>query len=362
MLDQLIRTTKPLVDAIGNLEARESNLADCLLEMIRCARLMSRMKVQEGDDPGFLEHAKAVLNKRFRRMNTPIHSLVLFLHPLCRKLAISDEAGARDFEFMISTALKLAEKWKWSQQKAMKLVENMKAYNLCKAPFVGGNQDGLTYWESLAVSSDQAPLKQLAITLFLIVPDSSDVERLFSDLGGIQTPRRNNLNIDTFENLGKMRCNLRRHHHAELQAQGKPIRRKHGHMHTKSRPGINTHIVEEDAESQESTSNSIHWQGPLTSNSEGQECELENEDLDMETSFDVLEKEIHAEDNLFKDVERDLDLAEADILDGRLYDFKELENVDKGVEPKGFEDEIDVLEGSTESTWSVQGIMHASGL
>ncbi|THU75791.1 hypothetical protein K435DRAFT_880169 [Dendrothele bispora CBS 962.96] len=153
--------------------------------------------------------------------------------------------------------------------------------------------------------------------------------------------------------------NLRCHHHAELQAQGKPVRRKHSHMHTKSRPGINTDIIEEDAES---AINSIHWQGPLRSNSEGQECELENEDLDVEMSFDVLEKEIHAEDDLFKDVEGDLDLAEANILDGRLYDFKELENVDKGVEPKGFEDEIDVLEGSTESTWSVQGIMHASGL
>ncbi|THU81263.1 hypothetical protein K435DRAFT_873540 [Dendrothele bispora CBS 962.96] len=92
---------------------------------------------------------------------------------------------------------------------------------------------------------------------------------------------------------------------------------------------------------------------------EGQEHEHENEDLNVETSFDVLEKEIHAEDDLFKDVEMDLDLAEADILDRRLYDFKELESVDKGVEPKGFEDEI---EGSTESTWSVQGIMHTSDL
>jgi hypothetical protein len=31
-VEQIIRICKPIVDAIGNLEAREVNLADCMLE------------------------------------------------------------------------------------------------------------------------------------------------------------------------------------------------------------------------------------------------------------------------------------------------------------------------------------------
>jgi len=53
----------------------------------------------------------------------------------------------------------------------------------------------------------------------------------------------------------------------------------------------------------------------------------------MELSFNKLEKEIHAEDYLFKDIEVNLDLAEANILN----DFEKLKNIEKGVESKGFE-------------------------
>ncbi|KAF5344486.1 hypothetical protein D9758_014132 [Tetrapyrgos nigripes] len=350
-LDQLIRVTKPLVDAIGNLESREANLADCMLEMIRCARFISEMKLEQGDDADFLDNAKTVLNKRFRHMNTPIHSLALFLHPLCQKLAISDEAGGCDLQFMISAALKLASKWKWSARDAKALVENIKDYNLCKAPFIGGTKDGKAYWESLSVASDQVPLKKLAITIFLIVPSSSDLERLFSDLGGIQTPKRNNLNINTFEDLGKMHCNLRRHHHSELRAQGKSIRRKHGHMHTKTSPGINTAIVEEG-----SVTESDNWQGPL----EVDEEQVEEEDV--EASFDSLEKEIEVEKDIELELELEEELATLDIVEGKLYDFSELEKVDKGVEPKGFNDEINVLNDSADSTWDLKSLLRELGM
>ena len=40
LLQQLIKTCKPLVDAIGNLESRDVNLADCMLELIHCTHKM----------------------------------------------------------------------------------------------------------------------------------------------------------------------------------------------------------------------------------------------------------------------------------------------------------------------------------
>ncbi len=84
LLNQLIKINKPLVDAIGNLESREANLADCMLEFIRCARAMTRLELEDGEDSGFFYHAKAVFNRCFHEMNTETHSLALFLHPLCQ--------------------------------------------------------------------------------------------------------------------------------------------------------------------------------------------------------------------------------------------------------------------------------------
>ncbi|KAG2064222.1 hypothetical protein BDR04DRAFT_1181032, partial [Suillus decipiens] len=57
--------------------------------------------------------------------------------------------------------------------------------------------------KNLPISAKTYPLKTLAITLFSIVPHAADVERLFSDLGGIQNVKRCNLTVRTFETLGK---------------------------------------------------------------------------------------------------------------------------------------------------------------
>ncbi|KAF5328454.1 hypothetical protein D9758_018917 [Tetrapyrgos nigripes] len=128
---------------------------------------------------------------------------------MCRKLAVSDATGNQNLQFMLTAASNLAKKWKWKKQKAMKLGENLRDYYVCKDP--------LKYWEELPVTSDKCPLHDMAITIFQIVPSSANVERLLSDLGGVQTPKRNNLNVETFEKLGKMCSSLQCEH---LQDEG----------------------------------------------------------------------------------------------------------------------------------------------
>ncbi|KAG1874433.1 hypothetical protein F4604DRAFT_1903922 [Suillus subluteus] len=95
------------------------------------------------------------------------------------------------------------------------------------------------------VSANRHPLKALAITLLSIVPLAADVERLFSDLGSTQSPKRCNLTVDTliFEALAKIRANLRYHSHQKALANGRPIRRRHAHMYTSARPGINVDVA-----------------------------------------------------------------------------------------------------------------------
>jgi hypothetical protein len=83
LTDQLIHICKPLVDVIGDVEAHDAMLADCMLQLIWAHREVIHMKPVEGDDLEFLHHARRVINTQFHAMNTDLHWLALFLHPLC---------------------------------------------------------------------------------------------------------------------------------------------------------------------------------------------------------------------------------------------------------------------------------------
>ncbi|KAJ7803849.1 hypothetical protein B0H14DRAFT_2263808, partial [Mycena olivaceomarginata] len=70
--------------------------------------------------------------------------------------------------------------------------------------FAGGTADAREWWETLPISGDKRPLKTLAIVLLSIVSHAAEVERLFSDLSGIQGVKRCNFTVPTFETLGEL--------------------------------------------------------------------------------------------------------------------------------------------------------------
>ncbi|KAI0082441.1 hypothetical protein K474DRAFT_1694307 [Panus rudis PR-1116 ss-1] len=199
---QIVKTCKPLVDAIGNLESREATLAECMLELIRCAREMYRIELDEEDEVGFWMHAKRVFNTEFHKINTDVHHLTLFLHPMCRKLATANAAKARTFETLVKTALGIAKQWRWDEKKAKLLIEDLRQYEQGQGKFAGGEADAKAWWMRIP---DIHPLRQMAIVLHSIVPHTAEVERLFSNLGGIQGCRRINLTVENFKKLGILR-------------------------------------------------------------------------------------------------------------------------------------------------------------
>jgi hypothetical protein len=73
-------------------------------------------------------------------------------------------------------------------------------------------------------------LEAFAIIIPSIVPHAAEVERLFSDLGGMQSVKCCNLSVNTFQTLGKIHANLCYHIHSKNVADGKPTRRHHAHM------------------------------------------------------------------------------------------------------------------------------------
>lgn len=381
LLEQLLLTIKPLVDAIGNLESREANLADCTLEFISCARDMAQLYRKapqnsglatidstwipdDGNPPYCYEfdiHARATFNQRFHSMITPIHSLALFLHPLCRNLAVSNAANGRSFNFICKTALSIAKQWKWSKPKTEQLLANLKEYIQLKGPFTGGEPDSLSWWENLTVRSNEYPLKAFAIAILKIVPHAAEVERFFSHLGGVQSPKRCNLTVPHFEAIGQCRANYTYHLWKRDKILGYSMHRAHAHMHTRPEPGI-------DAELAEKLERSFSFQPPLASipdsvdsaNIEGPESISMAE---LEAAFD------DAEQGLAEDLAANSDLTgqplpTPEVLNGAIYNFTELENVSRGTVGRATDNIMEVIrgEGNSSESWDEAALLAQAGI
>ncbi|KAL1685827.1 ribonuclease H-like domain-containing protein [Schizophyllum commune] len=342
LLEQLIRITKPIVDMIGNLESRSCTLADCVLEAIRCGRALSEMVAGPDDNISFLMHAKDVYNRRIATMITPVHALALYLHPLCQSLAVSRATSSGyNYDSFLETALSIVHKWKYKKSKkvARQLADDMEDYRKGKGIWAGGCADALSWWRDLPVLAEQHPLKTLAIMLHSIVPHTAEVERLFSQLGGVQTPKRCNLSVETFAALGKCRSYYSRQQWEDDRAAGRPLHRKSAHMHTRPDKGIDVDL----AESLESSyvPNEVH---------DDEVVETEEYALgELEKAFARLAMET-ADDN------DDAALGK-EMTEGKMYDFKLLDLVDRGEVQNPFDEtaEIDVEE--MQGDWDVRDMM-----
>ncbi|KIK14928.1 hypothetical protein PISMIDRAFT_641921 [Pisolithus microcarpus 441] len=359
-MDQLIKTTKPLVDTIGNCESCEASLALCMLELIHCARKMSQLRIDSLDRMEFWMHAKAVFNHRFHAMNTIHHSLTLFLHPLCRKLAITQAASGRSFKFMVNTALVIIKQWQWPEADTKMLIYNMKEYYKCMGVFAGGQADALDWWECLPIATAQCPLKAMAITLHLIVPHTADVERYFSGLGGTQSARHCNLTVENFEALSKLHASYAHNLYKMDRAAGKSTHQKHAHMHTQPDKGINSDLAAELARN-------FTWVPPLAVDAESDESTFgylsgpeSITDEELMEAFDKLDQE-KAEGVQPGDIELD----GHEVLEGQIYDFEELDAIDKGKKPTGFVEDISVIDkaaGADAGAWDVEALLSSEGV
>ncbi|KAG2067983.1 hypothetical protein BDR04DRAFT_1158485 [Suillus decipiens] len=228
-------------------------------------------------------------------------------------------------------------------------------YYQCKGPFAGGQANGKDWWENLPISAKTYPLKTLVITLFLIVPHAADVEQLFSDLSGIQNVKHCNLTVRTFKTLGKLHNNYSYHVYQCALAAGQPVRQKHAHMHTQNNGGIDMDLAM-------NLDTNFAWTPPLVSQSqaddklEGPESLTEDE---VAVAFDEIEQCIAELPSVI-----DPQLEGYEILVGKVYDLAELEQVDKGIMPAAFEDDVQQVGFDLEDniSWDVQSLLTIKGV
>ncbi|KAJ7214045.1 ribonuclease H-like domain-containing protein [Mycena pura] len=337
-LDQVIRVARPFVDAIAESEGRGVNLADCMLNLLKAAYQLSKLEIKTDDSAAFKAHAYAVVDKRFRKMATPIHRLALFLHPLCRKFAAVDSVGftLRDLKI---TALTIAkDKWNWTADEARLLVSDMDDYHACKDPFAGGDKDSGSWWKALTVSSKAHPLKPFAVATLSIVPHSAEIERLFSSCNGIQSPKRNSLAVETFSKLAKVRSSLVEE--AKTRAPAKQNTKANGekkddgvessatrHTAEKSTPLGNTELLEKRS-------------GPMDGMSE--------------------DDPVGGVDSVFHDLDRQLeeeDTNQLSLMGGDIYDFALVKKALDNVVPQEKVQKVDVVRQTSQGDWNIEDIL-----
>ncbi|KAL4077443.1 hypothetical protein J3A83DRAFT_4356503 [Scleroderma citrinum] len=342
-IEQLIWTAKPLVDTIGDCELCDTSLSNCMLALIHCARTMFSLSLKDGDHAGFWAHACSVFNCHFHAMDTNIHSLTLFLHPLCQKLAISQVANGHSFQFMVEAALKITKQWRWSEALALSVVHNLKEYYKCSGVFVGGKADALG-------CAEKYPLKIMAITIHSIVPHAADVEHYFSDLG-----------VKTFQMLSKAHAHYSYHLWKMDCTGGKLTHWKHAHMHTQPTAGIDMELAAD-------LDRMFSWVPPLVADSSDPDDHLAGPELIMDEelvqTFEELEhKSAEALRTVNIDQPEDGSLPTR-ILDGDLYAWDELNQVDKGLVPRGFREGVTALETASleGASWDVSLLMLSEGL
>ena len=168
-----------------------------------------------------------------------------------------------------------------------------------------------------------------------------------------QTVNRCNLAIDTFETLGKCRANYAYHLYERDRKAGKPIHRRHAHMHTRAEKGIHVDLANE-------LEMTFAWVPPLAAHAEHPDDYLAGPESisvdEIDTAFDELEKEkVAAPHN---------DVDGGEVLEGEIYNFAELDRIDEGLAPRAFEEDVSTLRGGSGggSTWDVDALMSARGV
>ncbi|KAG2061175.1 hypothetical protein BDR06DRAFT_978764 [Suillus hirtellus] len=279
LLEQIVMMVKFIIDAVGNLKLCQASLGDCMLELLHCTKQMFQLACEQDYHVGFWLHAISVFNCHFHTMNTEVHSLALFLHPM---------SNGRSLAFI--------------------------AYNQSVAPFAGGQADGLSWWQNLPVNFKIHPLKAFTVTILSIVGHAGEVEHTFSDFGTTQSARRYNLSVETFEILGKIHMNLQHHSAIKATEAGTSAHHQHTHIHTHKEVGIAVETAQ-DLEA------SFLW-APLLS------AEPHDTDDLLAGSESIPPDNIAAEFVALKELkqtEEVHDIDEVEVLEGNVFDFDELD-------------------------------------
>ncbi|VDB88509.1 unnamed protein product [Peniophora sp. CBMAI 1063] len=227
---------------------------------------------------------------------------------------------------------------------AKQMVADLHDYRMARGPYTSGKADALAYWRELPIDANLHPIKTLAILLFSVVPHSAEVERLFSMLGGVQSAKRCNLSVETFEALGKCRAHYSRKQWDRDRTAGKSVHRKHAHAHTRETPGADAELIKKLDEWTVEVPFAISVDDGV-----GPEDEA--------AALSGLDKDFRELAERGKEELKDVEVGEMDILSGKMFQLALLDEVDRGEVVNHFNTAAQLASSDDEGDWDIDTIM-----
>ncbi|CAB4401332.1 unnamed protein product [Rhizophagus irregularis] len=203
-ISKLATLMQPYCGALDKLQADKARLSDVALSFGYFIKFW-----EQNSDQFLAEGMILRLEKRWKDWEQPLLLLSLLLHPKYRLIKFNPDLELINFATM-GTWLSYYYK-AWTFKKPTKLLAQFESYQVKKPPFDDEtfeqfDDDILAYWYYCSTTCNELGL--IATNIFSICVNSASVERLFSSIGFLHTPRRNKLKHEKVVAMAQLRADI----------------------------------------------------------------------------------------------------------------------------------------------------------
>jgi hypothetical protein len=197
---------RPVIDALGRLERASTTIGDIWRELTVVYQQIKSIDVQYARFEDFKRHCERTVVTRSKAFDEDIFFIGFFLHPLYRKLAVSQRYSIDD---MVMLVLALAKKWGFGRLQAKLIKDEVYKYYNNQSPYSKvSSRDALQYWLSVPSLAETEPIKDLAVKIMQIVPHAAGVEGLFSLMSNTKTKARDRMDVGTLRMISQLKLHF----------------------------------------------------------------------------------------------------------------------------------------------------------
>ncbi|RIB18836.1 hypothetical protein C2G38_2309201 [Gigaspora rosea] len=194
--------TKKIFKQYSNLtlESKNATLGDCFLSLAKTSATIKKLPIHQYSE--FRNYCYNVLNKRFKEFDDDLYILGYFLTPNYRNIGFK----SGQFSRIIKIVGSISKKFGNDEADSNILTAHLRLYKENKYPYnesyVPGVDIPIIWWNS--IDAEPNYLRELALIILSIVPNSASCERNFSLLTWLTSNKHIQLNTQKLETIAKL--------------------------------------------------------------------------------------------------------------------------------------------------------------